>query len=144
MPGHLDTRGRCSHRCPPRTPSRQARSRVDIFRMARFRVSPDARPSTLFHNAEMIDTSITSACDARELCTRVNDGIQLTLYWLPTEDRLRIEVIDTKLGERFGLDVPAADAMHAFHHPYVYAAGLRILTTHSADDRQAPEAVCSR
>ena len=60
--------------------------------------------------------------NARELDYRSTDGLEVTLLWQPETNAVAIKVYDAKTGDDFGLDVDAADAMDAFHHPYAYAA----------------------
>lgn len=64
----------------------------------------------------------------RELCHRSNDGIEVTLWWLPGDDRLEVAVVDTKLNQSFRLPVDAARAMRVFTHPFLYAQaeGVRL------------------
>jgi hypothetical protein len=57
----------------------------------------------------------------RELCHRANDGIEVTLWWLPGDDGLQVAVVDTKLNQCFQLPVDAGRAMRVFNHPYLYA-----------------------
>lgn len=54
----------------------------------------------------------------RELCHRSGDGIEVTLWWLPSERRLQVGVVDTKLNESFQLPVDPHRAMRVFTHPY--------------------------
>ena len=59
----------------------------------------------------------------RELHSRTNDGIQVRLLWGPDDGRVAVTVADTKTGDRFAFDVPEPDfALHAFQHPFAYAA----------------------
>ncbi len=58
----------------------------------------------------------------KELDYRASNGVEVTLLWLPADDRLVVEVVDARLGETFEIDVHAAEALDAFHHPYAYAA----------------------
>jgi hypothetical protein len=59
---------------------------------------------------------------ARELDSRTNDGVDVRLLWQPAPDRIAVEVVDGRNGERFALSVSRTDALDAFHHPYAYAA----------------------
>lgn len=59
----------------------------------------------------------------RELATREGDGLQVSLLWSKSADRVKVSVLDERLGEAFDLDIPGADALSAFHHPFAYAAG---------------------
>ena len=57
----------------------------------------------------------------RELDRRESNGIEVTLLWDSSSNRLAVSVIDS-LGSSFALPVEPADALEAFHHPYAYAA----------------------
>jgi hypothetical protein len=58
----------------------------------------------------------------RELAARVASGIRVVLLWRPAHDDVIVSVDDTRTGERFELPVARERALHAFHHPFVYAA----------------------
>jgi hypothetical protein len=58
----------------------------------------------------------------RELAERESDGIHVLLLWHPRENALTVSVDDTRLGDRFQLAVAPDRALHAFYHPYAYAA----------------------
>lgn len=74
---------------------------------------------------------------ARELCHRSNDGIDVTLWWLPGDEHLRVTVIDTKLNECFSLRADAGRAMRVFNHPYLYpqVEGIPLPAAAVADGR---------
>jgi hypothetical protein len=58
----------------------------------------------------------------RELDHRVSDGIEVTLFWRPEDDRAIVAVSDTKTGDSFTLEVaPDQRPLDVFHHPYAYA-----------------------
>ena len=57
-----------------------------------------------------------------ELAYRDNEGIEVWLLWRKADDRLFVLVHDARLEESFELDVDAALALDAFHHPYAHAA----------------------
>ena len=57
-----------------------------------------------------------------DLADRESDGIEVTLLWNADSGRVKVVVDDAKLDESFELDVPRADALAAFHHPFAYAA----------------------
>ena len=63
----------------------------------------------------------TSEAPVRELDHRLNDGIDVRLLWDPRTDRVLVAVEDQRTGEYFELDVPGAEALQAFHHPYAYS-----------------------
>jgi len=57
-----------------------------------------------------------------ELADRESDGLEVTLLWSRSSGRVKVAVSDSKLGERFELEVARADALAAFHHPFAFAA----------------------
>jgi len=59
-----------------------------------------------------------------ELAVREKDGLAVTLLWSKATGRVKVAVIDAYLDEQFEFDVPGADALAAFHHPFAYAAAL--------------------
>jgi hypothetical protein len=69
---------------------------------------------------KMIDS--TSSREPKELAHRVNDGIEVTLLWFASTNRVVVRVNDEKTGERFELAVAGADALDAFYHPFAHAA----------------------
>ncbi len=56
----------------------------------------------------------------RELDHRRNDGIDVTLLWDSRDDRVYVVVEDERRGHSFDFEVPGAEALEAFHHPYAY------------------------
>jgi hypothetical protein len=59
----------------------------------------------------------------RELQTRVNDGIQVSLLWCQRDGRVWVAVTDTKTDQAFSLPVRDDERpLDVFHHPYAYAA----------------------
>jgi hypothetical protein len=62
----------------------------------------------------------------RELDHRTSDGIDVTLRWDPLTKEVSVVVRDERLGDSLAFRVDAADALCAFHHPYAYAAHLRV------------------
>ncbi len=59
----------------------------------------------------------------RELAGRENEGLEITLLWSKSADRLKVAIADAKLDEQFEFDVAGAEALAAFYHPFAYAAG---------------------
>ena len=57
----------------------------------------------------------------RELDHRSSDGIDVSLLWNAFTDRVSVSVHDQRSGEIFVLEVPGADALEAFNHPYAHA-----------------------
>ena len=56
-----------------------------------------------------------------ELATRAGDGLEISLYWSKSADRVKIAVTDAELFDEFETDVANADALAAFYHPFAYA-----------------------
>jgi hypothetical protein len=76
------------------------------------------------HDASIpVDTS--TKMKARELDSRITDGIEVRLLWRPSDNNVSVAVNDTKTGEAFQVDVrPGQRALDVFHHPYAYATPL--------------------
>lgn len=55
----------------------------------------------------------------RELDHRTSDGIAVTLLWNAQTKQVFVAVEDDRNAEWFTLEVRAADALDAFHHPYL-------------------------
>jgi hypothetical protein len=56
-----------------------------------------------------------------ELASRQNDGLQVWLFWNRQDGRVKVAVVDARLGRRFEIGVAGADALAAFHHPFAHA-----------------------
>ena len=65
----------------------------------------------------------TANDDWRELATRAGDGLAVPLRWNRSTGLLKVNVADAKLDEDFEFVVDGAQALAAFYHPFVYAAG---------------------
>jgi len=57
----------------------------------------------------------------KELAHREQDGLEVTLFWNARTNEVSIELVDHRDGSSFRLPVAGSRALHAFHHPYVYA-----------------------
>jgi hypothetical protein len=57
----------------------------------------------------------------RELDHRSADGIEVTLLWNAETKRVFVSVVERE-GNTLEFQVPPAQALDAFHHPYAYAA----------------------
>ena len=68
----------------------------------------------------------TTPADSRELAYRANDGVEVTLLWSKTEDRVFVTVTDARSGDSFELPARADNALQVFEHPYAHAAFLGI------------------
>lgn len=69
----------------------------------------------------------TVLTERRELAHRTTDGIDVTLFWSQPSNRVTIAVLDSHSDEALEFEVDGVDALHAFNHPYAYAAtgGIR-------------------
>jgi hypothetical protein len=68
---------------------------------------------------------ISTKMKARELDSRITDGLEVRLLWRPSDNHVSVAVNDTKTGEAFQVDVrPGQRALDVFQHPYAYATRL--------------------
>jgi hypothetical protein len=58
----------------------------------------------------------------RELAHRVNDGLEVILFWQKLTDDLTITVSDERRGAYFELAAAPDQALDVFNHPYAHAA----------------------
>jgi hypothetical protein len=58
----------------------------------------------------------------RELARRVNDGLEVILFWQKLNDDLTITVSDERSGASFELAAAPDQALDVFNHPYAHAA----------------------
>jgi len=70
----------------------------------------------------------------RELAYRANDGLEVTLFWQPVTDELKVCVCDQKHGGYFEIRPEPDQALDVFYHPYSYAAHCDV---HYEDERLA-------
>lgn len=73
----------------------------------------------------VIDAASVTDDDWRELASRAGDGLQISLVWSRSADRVKVTVLDERLRESFDIHVEGADALPAFHHPFAYTAAAR-------------------
>jgi hypothetical protein len=57
-----------------------------------------------------------------ELDHRSADGIEVSLLWSRTTNKLTVAVADSRSGESFEVHAPAEKALDVFRHPFAYAA----------------------
>ena len=57
----------------------------------------------------------------KELAGRENEGLEISLLWNNSAERLKVAVADARLDEKFEFDVASTDALTAFYHPFAYA-----------------------
>ena len=70
------------------------------------------QPDAMFHQA---------TDRLQELAFRESDGIEVALLWDSVEDRVLLNVRDSRRGEWIVRGVAHADALDAFRHPFAYA-----------------------
>ena len=69
----------------------------------------------------------TSEFLPRELSGGAGDGLEVALLRGSDADRVQVSVVDLRMNESIQLPVAPADAIHAFDHPFAYAAQLGLL-----------------
>lgn len=60
----------------------------------------------------------------RELAHRIDAGLDVTLYWNPSDNTTSVDVLDTATAEIFSFPVSPDRALDAFHHPFAHLAEL--------------------
>jgi hypothetical protein len=64
----------------------------------------------------------------RELSRRESGGFEVVLYWCDRPSAVTLSVSDAGTGEIFEVEVPGADALDAFRHPFAYLHGAHVST----------------
>ena len=64
--------------------------------------------------------SATISPDRRELAHRTADGIEVSLFWRKSTNRVTIELLDANLDESLEFTVTGGNALDAVYHPYTY------------------------
>ncbi|HKP17449.1 MAG TPA: hypothetical protein VJT84_03150 [Gaiellaceae bacterium] len=75
------------------------------------------------------ENTATAAEEWIDLADRRNDGLEITLLWNRLTGRVKVTVDQVHTGRHGELEVPAEDAMVAFHHPFAYTMSSRKRTT---------------
>jgi hypothetical protein len=70
---------------------------------------------------ELASREIGGTNDWTELADRQNEGLEVSLLWSKTANRVKVAVADTRQNQQFEFDVAGADALAAFNHPFAYA-----------------------
>ena len=70
----------------------------------------------------------------RELAYRQNDRLEVTLFWQPETNALKVCVCDHRNGAYFEIRPEPHQALAVFNHPYAYLADSEV---HYADERLA-------
>jgi len=83
---------------------------------------PGSAAATFSASSARKETEMSEHTARRELAHRVADGIEVQLLWSAADDRVSVAVCDHRDGVVFELPVAPDRAMHAFNHPFAYAA----------------------
>jgi hypothetical protein len=67
--------------------------------------------------------SILTSVDRRELASRVNGGLEITLYWNAGDNTTSVHVYQPATDETIAFPVAPDRALDAFHHPFAHLAG---------------------
>jgi hypothetical protein len=70
----------------------------------------------------LTSTTAQTTSDWTELAIREGDGLEISLHWSKSADRVKVSVLDQKLEESFDIHVAGARALSAFYHPFAYAS----------------------
>ena len=74
----------------------------------------------------VIEAASVTDDDWRELASRSGDGLQISLVWSKSDDRVKVTVFDQRLDESFDIEADGADALSAFKHPFAYATSRTV------------------
>jgi hypothetical protein len=69
-----------------------------------------------------MSTTATTRPARHELAQRVNDGLEITLYWQTPDNSTTIDVHHAATDETITFRVPPGHALDAFQHPFAYLA----------------------
>ena len=58
----------------------------------------------------------------RELASRTNDDLEVTLWWDPPIDAVSVSVWDWRRDAHFEITVERDHALDVFYHPFAYAS----------------------
>lgn len=75
--------------------------------------------------ATILATRPLAASPRRELDHRTGGGVEVRLLWDSQTNGVAVAVTDERSGASFEFEVDPADALDAFHSPYVYAHAPR-------------------
>lgn len=88
-------------------------------------------------------STITTSNETRELASRANDGLEVTLFWMQGTTRLVVSVSDKKTGDRFVLPASSENALDVFYHPFAHAARRGIEYRTGLREPEREEAACA-
>ena len=69
----------------------------------------------------IVTAETTTTDDWFELATRETDGLEISLLWSRSADRVKVTVLDQRHEEYFDIHVAGSQALQAFYHPFAYA-----------------------
>jgi hypothetical protein len=81
-------------------------------------------------------TATMTAAD-EELAHRVSEGIEVSLLWNRSTNRVRVRVADARFDKNSELDVDGRNALDAYRHPFAYA------TAEQMGDHERPETLAA-
>ena len=64
--------------------------------------------------------------DWRELASRHDDGLEISLLWSRTAGAVAMVVLDLRFGDGLQFEVPPEDALEACRHPFAFASARRV------------------
>ena len=67
-----------------------------------------------------MSTTAATSTARRELASRVNGGLEITLFWHPLDNSTSVEIHQEATDETISFRVPSDRALDAFHHPFAY------------------------
>jgi hypothetical protein len=70
---------------------------------------------------------MADASRKHELAHRVTNGVHVSLFWIPDEEALTLEVFDEHIEELFELELAHDCGLDAFRHPYAYLVQARMV-----------------
>ena len=73
------------------------------------------------HESDQWDIQAMTDLFLTELDHRSADGIEVSLLWSRSTNRLKVAVDDSRSGESFEVHAPAEKALDVFRHPFAYA-----------------------
>ena len=67
-----------------------------------------------------MSTTTSTGASRRELATRVNGGVEITLFWDRRDNSTSIDIRHASTDETISFRVPPGRALDAFHHPFAH------------------------
>jgi hypothetical protein len=67
-----------------------------------------------------MSTMCATRTKRRELARRASGGVEIALYWSPSDDSTSLEIFVAATAETITLGVAQERALDAFNHPFAY------------------------